>query len=416
MFLSLSIILILGVLLHFALKFIKLPPLIGYLILGIVIGPFVLDAIDISILSISTQIRQIALIIILIRAGISLNLADLRRIGRPALLLCFLPALFEIALVVSIAPLLFDISYVDSLVLGSVLAAVSPAVIVPRMIKLMDKGIGTDKGIPQMIMAGASVDDVFVIILFSSFLTIANGDGATVMTYLNIPLSIILGLGFGIVVGILLGLIFKHTNIPSVMKLIIVLGTAFGLKTIEMLLEPYVACSSLLATMSLGIVLLSFHKPSADQLKPQLDSLWQIAEIFLFVLVGASVDITILADNLGLGIALVTCGIIVRMIAVFICTIRTKLNAKERLYSAISYTPKATVQAAIGGLPLAAGLLSGGLILSIAVISILLTAPLGAIAMDLTYKPLLLVKNPDNDIVPDIDDLPNLALDIEDAN
>ena len=393
MFLSLSLILLLGVILHFTFKLIKLPSLIGYLLLGIIIGPFVLNQIDSSLLAISTEIRQIALIVILIRAGISLNLADLKRIGRPALLLCFLPALFEIALVVGIAPILFNISHIDALVLGSVLAAVSPAVIVPRMLKLIDGNIATDKGIPQMIMAGASVDDVFVIVLFSSFMSVASGASVGVMTYLNIPISIILGIVFGIITGLILALIFKKFNIPTLLKLITVLGTAFGLKAIEILLEPYVACSSLLATMSLGMVILAVDKPSAESLKPQLSSIWQVAEIFLFTLVGASVDILVLADNIGLGIALVTCGIAVRMIAVFICTIHTKLNAKERLYSAISYTPKATVQAAIGGLPLALGLASGELILSIAVISILLTAPLGAIAMDAAYKPLLTSNN-----------------------
>ena len=392
MFASLSLILLLGVLLHYGLKFIKLPPLIGYLVLGIVLGPFVLNLIDNTILDISSEIRQIALIIILIRAGISLNIADLKRIGRPALLMCFVPAVLELGLVVGLAPTLFNISYIDALVLGSVLAAVSPAVIVPRMLTLMDKRIGTQKGIPQMIMAGASMDDVIVIVLFTSFLSLAGGTAATAMTYLNIPLSIILGIAFGLVTGAILSVIFKRFNMPAIIKLIIVLGTAFGLKGIEIALDPYVACSSLLATMTLGIVLLNMHADTAKQLKPQLNSIWQIAEIFLFVLVGASVDITVLADNIGLGIALVACGIVVRMIAVFICTIKTPLNGKEKLFSAIAYTPKATVQAAIGGLPLAAGLISGELILAVSVISILLTAPLGAMAIDLTYKKLLTSK------------------------
>ncbi len=406
MFISLSIILLSGVALHYGLKFIKLPPLIGYLLLGIVLGPFVLNQIDSSILTLSTEIRQIALIIILIRAGISLNIADLKRIGRPALLLSFVPAVLELALVVAIAPSLFNISYIDALVLGSVLAAVSPAVIVPRMLKLMDKKLGTEKRIPQMIMAGSSMDDVIVIVLFTSFLSLALGTGATAMTYLNIPLSIILGVAFGLASGLILSVIFKRCKVIPIIKLIIVLGVAFGLKGIEILLEPYVACSSLLATMTLGIVLLKIHEPTAEQLKPQLNSIWQIAEIFLFVLVGASVDITVLADNIGLGVALVASGIVIRMIAVFICTIKTPLNGKERLFSAIAYTPKATVQAAIGGLPLAAGLISGELILAVSVISILLTAPIGAIAIDLTSKRLLTNKllplSPPDDIDTDI--------------
>lgn len=387
MFLSLAIIFLVGLALAAACGKLKLPSLIAFLAVGIVFGPYVLNLIDIKILNISYELRKIALIIILTRAGLALNIKDIKRIGRPALLMCFVPALFEMAIIAVLAPALFKLSYIDALILGSVLAAVSPAIIVPRMIKMMDEGIGTDKGVPQLIMAGASVDDILVIALFTSFTGLAAAENFQVLTIINIPLSIILGVFLGVVSGLLLVLFFKKVHLRDSVKVIILLSAAFLFIVLEDAVNHLgFGVSAMIAIMTLGIVILSKYEILAKRLSQKYSKLWIVAEILLFVLVGAAVDINLLWKNIGLGIVLLLTGLFMRMMGVIISLINTHFNAKEKLFCSISYTPKATVQAAIGGIPLAMGLASGNLILSLAVLSIVITAPLGAFLIDFSSR------------------------------
>lgn len=390
--LSLCIILLSGLAVAFICKKLNLPTLIGYLAVGIILGPYVLDLVDIKLLSISADLKKIALIFILIRAGLTLDLSDLKRIGRPAVLMAFLPALFELFAVGFLAPIFFDISYLDSFILGSVLGAVSPAVVVPRMVKMMDENRGTEHGVPQIITAGSSIDDIVVIVIFTALTTVATGGTIGVMTYLNVPISIILGIASGALIGLLLVWFFKKFHLRDTVKVIIICGICFGFVAAEELLEGIVGYSGLLATITLGVVIFSKYKILAKRLSMKYSKLWLLAEIILFVIVGATVNINYFIKNLGFGIILVLCGLIVRSAGVLVSLIKTNLYKKEKLFAIISYTPKATVQAAIGGIPLALGLAGGNTILSVAVISILLTAPLGAIAMDLTVNKLIPLK------------------------
>ncbi|MCH5164725.1 MAG: cation:proton antiporter [Clostridiales bacterium] len=392
---SLALIFLVGLSLAAICKAIKLPRIIGMLITGIVLGPYVLDLFDISILGISAQLRQMALVIILIKAGLSLNLKDLKKVGRPAILMAFLPAVFEIVAFVIFAPLLLKVNYVEAAIMGAVLGAVSPAVVVPRMVQLMDEKYGTEKGIPQMILAGASLDDVFVIVLFTAFVGMGQGNGVQVMDFLNIPISIVLGILLGAVIGFTLAWFFefcfkKNHSIRNSIKVIIVLGFSFLLLAVETWLDGIVSVSGLLAIMSMALVLAmrSAHEVTA-RLQGKFGKLWLAAEVILFVLVGAAVDIRYTLEAGGWAILLIFIGLVFRCVAVWLCMLGTKLNQKERLYCIIAYLPKATVQAAIGGVPLALGLPCGNIVLSVAVLSILITAPLGAICMDLTYKKLL---------------------------
>lgn len=390
--LSLCIILLSGLAVAFICKKLNLPTLIGYLAVGIILGPYVLDLVDIKLLSISADLKKIALIFILIRAGLTLDLSDLKRIGRPAVLMAFLPALFELFAVGFLAPIFFDISYLDSFILGSVLGAVSPAVVVPRMVKMMDENRGTEHGVPQIITAGSSIDDIVVIVIFTALTTVATGGTIGVMTYLNVPISIILGIASGALIGLLLVWFFKKFHLRDTVKVIIICGICFGFVAAEELLEGIIGYSGLLATITLGVVIFSKYKILANRLSMKYSKLWLLAEIILFVIVGATVNINYFIKNLGFGIILVLCGLIVRSAGVLVSLIKTNLYKKEKLFAIISYTPKATVQAAIGGIPLALGLAGGNTILSVAVISILLTAPLGAIAMDLTVNKLIPLK------------------------
>lgn len=385
MLFSIAVILLSGLFLGWLCKKINFPSLFGMIIAGVIIGPYCLNLIDSSILNISTEIRRIALIIILIRAGLKLNLSDLRKVGRPALLMCFLPATFEILGMVILAPLLLGMNRLDAAILGAVIGAVSPAVVVPRMIKLIDKGYGVQKGIPQMILAGASVDDVFVIVMFTTFTGLAQGQNVSAMAFLNIPISIILGIGVGFLVGFLLYNYFSKIKMPLVIMTMIMLAVSFGLSTIETQF-PFIPFASLIAIMIMGMAIKKSDSPMAANLSGQFDKLWAFAEIFLFVLVGASVAIDHARDAGLRAIALILLVLLFRMLGVFFCLLGTKLNFKERLFSMIAYTPKATVQAAIGGLPLAMGLGCGEVVLTVSVVAILLTAPLGAFGIDLTYK------------------------------
>jgi len=387
MLLSLSLIFILGLFLAFVCNKIKLPALIGFLFVGIVLNS--LHLIDDKILNISTELRQIALIIILTRAGLTLNIQDLKRIGRPAILMCFIPAAFEMTAVSVLGYYLFNLPFAEALLLGSVLAAVSPAVVVPRMIKMIENGQGIKKGIPQLIMAGASVDDIFVIVAFTTFTKLSTGQSFNAMSLLNIPLAIILGAIAGIITAFLLIKFFKTIHIRDSIKVIITLSVSFLLVALESALKNTIGFSGLIAVMTCGMVILTKYEVLAKRLSIKFSKLWVASEILLFVLVGAAVDITVIRDNILNGTLLIIGALFIRMCGVLVCLIKTNLNKQEKLFCTISYTPKATVQAAIGGIPLALGIASGNLILSLAVLSIIITAPLGAFLMDITNKKLI---------------------------
>lgn len=386
---SLALIFLCGLLLGSIFQKIKLPPLLGMIITGIILGPHTLNLIDQSVLSISSDLRQIALIIILTRAGLNLDINSLKKVGRPAILMCFVPACFEIIGMVLLAPPLLGISILDALIMGTVVAAVSPAVIVPKMLKLIETGYGKDKSIPQMIMAGASVDDVFVIVLFTSFTGLAQGESFSPISLIQVPISIILGIGLGILIGILLGFFFKKVHMRDSIKVIIILSISFLLVTLENSLKGIVPISGLIAIMSIGISLQKIRSDASKRISTKFSKLWVAAELMLFVLVGATVDIKYAFSAGIMAIVLIFGVLVFRMIGVLICLIKTKLNKKERLFCMIAYCPKATVQAAIGSIPLTMGLSCGNIVLTVAVLSILITAPLGAFFIELLYKRLL---------------------------
>lgn len=393
MLLSLAIIILSSLILARIFKFIKLPPILGMLLAGIIIGPYALDLIDLNILNISDDLRQIALIVILIRAGLALNISDLKKIGSKGLLLAFLPATFEIIAVILIAPLIFNISYTTAAIMGAIVAAVSPAVVVPRMIKFIDEGYGIEKKIPQMILAGASIDDVYVIVLFYAFLKLGQGGSLDLMTVLNIPISIILGIFLGVIVGYLGSLFFKKTNIRDTVKVLIIFAAGFLFVTLEDVLSKTIALSGLLAVMSFGISLKRNSPEISERLVVKFEKIWVVAEIMLFVLVGALVDVTVLVNVGLLAILLIIIAMVFRMLGVYVSLLGSNLNYKEKLFTAISYTPKATVQAAIGAIPLSLGLPHGELILMVSVLAIIITAPFGAIMMDNLHQKLLKEEN-----------------------
>ena len=392
---SLALIFLVGLCMAAICQKLKLPRIIGMLVTGMVLGPYVLDFLDSSILSISAELRKMALIIILLKAGLSLNLNDLKKVGRPAILLAFVPASFEIVGYVLFAPIFLEISRIDAAVMGTVLAAVSPAVVVPRMVQLMEEKYGTKQSIPQMIMAGASCDDIFVIVLFTTFLGMAQGVKVSLLRFVNVPVSIFLGILLGAVIGYVLYRFFetayKHQNyVRNSTKVILVLGVSFLLTAVEGWLDGKVAVSGLLAVVSMACVLKAKCIPAVSKrLSEKFGKLWIAAEVILFVLVGAAVDLRCTAAAGGFAVLVIFLSLIFRMAGVFVCVLGTGLSWKERLFCAISYLPKATVQAAIGSVPLTAGLGCGKMILSVAVLAILITAPLGALGMDLTYKKLL---------------------------
>ena len=389
MLLSISLILILGMFMGWICQKIKLPSLLGKLITGIVLGPYVLNLLDDSILGISAELRKIALIIILTRAGLGLDLSGLKKIGRPAVLMCFVPASFELIGMILLAPKLMGLTVLEAAIMGAVLAAVSPAVVVPRMVKLMDEGYGVNEGIPQLILAGASVDDVYVIVLFSTFVGMMQGEGASIFKFVNIPISIFLGIAIGLLIGVLLAYFFKKMHIRDTSKVLIILSISFLLVVMEDKLSTPITFSALIAIMFIGIGLQKKRETVAKRLSVKYGKLWVAAEVFLFVLVGATVNIGYLG-KVGVKALIVIIGALVfRMFGVFVCLLGTSLKRKERLFTMLAYTPKATVQAAIGGIPLALGFTCGDLVLTVAVLAIVLTAPLGAFAIDLSYKKLL---------------------------
>lgn len=356
---------------------------------GVLLGPHMLDLISPEILGISADLREIALIVILVRAGLSIDMSDLRKAGRPALLMCFVPATFEIAAVTYLAPLLLGVSYIEAAIMGCVLAAVSPAVIVPRMIHLMETGYGKKSRIPQIIMAGASVDDIYVIVLFTAFLGMYRGEGFSASTLVSVPVSILSGVIMGAVTGIILVSIFKRIHMRDTVKVLIILSIAFMFVSIEDFLKPFFPVSGLLAVMSLGCSILRSYEILAKRLMGKFSKIWVGAEILLFVLVGAQVDISYLAGAGISSVLLILAALSLRIIGVSLSLAGTSLSLKERLFCSIAYIPKATVQAAIGAVPLSAGVGAGNTILTVAVLAIIISAPVGAIGIDRTYKKLL---------------------------
>lgn len=390
---SIALILLSGLFLSFIFSKMKLPGLLGMILAGIILGPYALNLIDASVLNISADLRQIALVIILTRAGLSLNLTDLKKIGRPALLMCFVPALVEMTGTIIFAPLLFGVTTLEAALMGSVIAAVSPAVVVPRMIKLIDEGYAKDKRIPQLILAGASVDDIFVIVVFTVLTSFASTGKIVGTDFLQIPLSIVTGILLGVVTGLALVLFFKKVHIRDSIKVMIILSISFLFLEAEQRLEGIVPVSALIGIMSTGITVNQKYDILSKRLSVKYNKLWLCAEIFLFVLVGAAVDLKY-AFAAGLSsVVLVVAALIFRMSGVFISLIKTNLNKKERLFCMLSYTPKATVQAAIGTIPLSMGLSCGSIILTVAVISILITAPFGAICIDKLHRKMLEKQN-----------------------
>lgn len=389
MLLSIALILLVGMFTGWICKQLHLPSLLGMIITGILLGPHIFNMIDESILNISSELRRIALIIILTRAGLSLDLNDLKKVGRPAILMCFVPACFEMIGMVILAPRLLGVSVLDAAIMGAVVGAVSPAVIVPKMLKLMEEKYGTRKGIPQLILAGASVDDVFVIVMFSAFTGLAQGGNVSPMSFVKIPVSIAVGIFVGMIFGIVLAKFFEKVHIRDTAKVIIILSLSFILVTFEDNYSDIIPFASLIAVMCVGIALQRRRAVVANRLSLKFNKLWVAAEIMLFVLVGATVDLKYV-QSAGIAAVVLIFGVLVfRMLGVFCCLLKTKLNMRERIFCMLAYTPKATVQAAIGGIPLSMGLACGNMVLTVAVLAILITAPVGAFAIDCTYRKLL---------------------------
>lgn len=386
---SIAMIVLLGLLVGWIFSKCRLPSLLGMIIVGIILSPYALNLIDESILMISGDLRQIALVIILTRAGLSLNISDLKKVGRPAVFMCFLPACVEMLGTIVLAPILLNVSVLEAAVMGSVIAAVSPAVVVPRMIRLIDEGYGKNKSIPQLILAGASVDDVFVIVVFTAFTALASTGKMSVSSFIQIPISIVLGIILGSGVGILLVLFFKKNHMRDSVKVLIILSISFLLLEVQNRLEGSIPVSGLLAIMSMGIMLKQKYDVLASRLSAKYNKLWIGAEVFLFVLVGTTVDLKY-AQSAGISAVLLIIGaLLFRMSGVALSLVKTDLSKKERLFCMVAYTPKATVQAAIGAIPLSMGLDCGNIVVTVAVLSILITVPFGAVCVDNLYKRLL---------------------------
>lgn len=386
---SIALILLLGLFMGWLFSKLKLPSLLGMIIVGIILSPHALNLIDDSILGISADLRQVALVIILTRAGLSLDITDLKQVGRPAVLMCFVPACIEMLGTLFFAPLLLNVTVLEAAVMGSVIAAVSPAVVVPRMIKLIEEGYGVKKSIPQLILAGASVDDVFVIVIFTALTTLAEVGTMSMTSFAGIPVSIGLGILLGGAIGFVLTLFFKKFHMRDSVKLLIMISISFLFLELQTRLEGILPISGLLAIMSMGIIIKQKYDILAQRLSVKYNKLWIAAEIFLFVLVGATVDLKY-AVSAGIGaVCLIVIALIFRMMGVGLSLIKTDLSRKERLFCMLAYTPKATVQAAIGAIPLSMGLPCGNIVLTVAVLAILITAPFGAICVDKSYKWLL---------------------------
>lgn len=392
---SLALIFLVGLSLAGIFQLLKLPRIIGMLLTGIILGPYALNLLDYSILSISSDLRQMALIIILLKAGLSLNLTDLKKVGRPAIMMSFVPASFEILAFILFAPAILNITRIEAAVMGAVLGAVSPAVVIPRMVQLMDSKYGTNKSIPQLILAGASCDDIFVIVLFTTFASMAQGGKANLIDFFNIPISIILGIILGAITGYIISTFFEKAYnlnhyVRNSTKVLVILGISFILMAIETWLKDIISISGLLAVVSMACVIkIKSPVTVSNRLSEKFGKLWIGAEVLLFVLVGAAVDIRYTMDAGTMAILMIFIALCFRAVGVGLCLLKTQLNFKERCFCIIAYIPKATVQAAIGSVPLAMGLACGQIVLSVAVLAILITAPLGAIGMDISYQKLL---------------------------
>ena len=390
MFLSLFIIFTLGIFGGLIFEKIRLPKLIWYIVLGILIGTSVLNIVDETLITISSYLRQIALILILTRSGLSLSINNLKKIGRPAILMCFIPACFEIIGVLIFAPIFLNITYLEALLLGSVLAAVSPAIVVPRMIKLLEEGYGKDKNVAELVLAGASVDDIFVIVLFYAFKGLVSINVFNGWNIIQIPISIVLGMLLGTIVGFLVAFIIKKTKTNTIINVILMLGLSFGMLYLEEILKPYISVSALLAIIIMGLIIALIRKEESKEIQKSYNSLWNGFEILLFVLVGIATNINYaFSDNGVMILGLIIIALIFRSLGVIVCLIATKFHWKEKLFIVLSYLPKATVQASIGAIALTEGLACGDILLTSAVVSILFTAPMGAILIDNTYKKLL---------------------------
>jgi len=389
MLLSLALIFTVGLILGEIYTKLKLPGFLGMIITGMVLGPHVLDLISSDILNISSDLRTMALVVILVRAGLSLDISDLKKIGRPAILMAFIPATLEIIAVVIFAPLIFGIGYLEAAILGSVLAAVSPAVIVPKMIKLMDEKYGQEKRIPHLIMASASVDDIYVIVLFTSFLSMYSSGDLSVASLVEVPIAIIVGVLIGALLGYILSVFFAKFRVRDTVKVMIIMATAFFVISFEEFINDFIPMSALLSVMVIGIAFLNQSEERALRLREKFSRVWVFAELVLFVLVGTKVDLSVALGAGLFAVLLLFIELSFRLIGVQLSLMKSKLNQKERLFTGISYIPKATVQAAIGAIPLMLGVEHGDLILALAVLSIIITAPIGAIGIDLTYKRLL---------------------------
>ena len=386
---SLALIFLLGLVLGGIFTRFKLPSLLGMIFTGVILSPYALNLLDDKLLAIAPELRQIALVIILTRAGLSLDISDLKKVGRPAILMCFVPACFEILGVILIGTFIFNMNLLDAAIMGSVIAAVSPAVIVPRMIRLIEEGYGKDKSILQLILSGASVDDVFVIVLFTAFTGLAAGNRISAGSFIQIPIAILLGILLGIMSGGILTLFFKKIHMRDSVKILVILSVSFLLLEIETRLEGIIPVSGLLAIMSMGIMLKRTYNVLAQRISMKYNKLWVAAEVLLFVLVGATVDINYALMAGGKALVIVIGALLIRMVGVFVCLLKTKLTTRERLFCMMAYTPKATVQAAIGSIPLTMGLECGQTVLTVAVVAILITAPFGAICVDNSYRKLL---------------------------
>ncbi|MDF2905311.1 MAG: potassium transporter [Herbinix sp.] len=386
---SLAYIFLLGLLLGSIFQKLKLPSLLGMLLTGMLLSPYALNLLDDKILSISGDLRQLALVIILTRAGLSLDIRELKKVGRPAILMCFVPACFEMLGVIIFAPLLLKVSILEAAIMGAVIAAVSPAVIVPRMLKLMEEGYGSKNSIPSLILAGASVDDVFVIVVFTALTSLAQGKGVTAYDFFRIPISILVGITVGILTGYLLSRFFKKFHLRDSAKVIILLGISFLLIELEKRMGNIIPISGLIAIMSLSATIYKTNVLLAKRISDKFNRLWVAAEILLFVLVGATVNLQYALTAGLVAVVVIIMALLLRMIGVSVCLIRTKLPQSERIFCMLAYTPKATVQAAIGAIPLSMGLACGEKILTVAVLSIIVTAPLGAFLIDKTYRRLL---------------------------
>ena len=389
MLLSLALILLSAITLSEIMLRLKLPPQLGMMIAGVIIGPYALNLITGHILDISAEIRQIALVIILLKAGLALDIKALQKVGLPAILMCFVPASLEIIAVVIFAPLIFGISYLEAAIMGSVLAAVSPAIVVPRMLKLIEQGYGIKSSVPLLVMAGASLDDIFVIILFTSFTNLFQGGSFNLTELICLPIFILLMIALGILTGTVIAWFLRKCKLNDIIKVLLLLCISFLFISLENALKDILPLSGLLAVMSLGATIYKQEKDLAGNLSAKFTKLWIGAEMFLFVLVGAAIDISYIKSTAHYAILLILLALVFRIIGVMLCLLKAKLSKNEKLFTAIAYLPKATVQAAIGGIPLALGIPSGHLILMVAVVSIIITAPIGAIGIDTTYKNLL---------------------------